>query len=170
MSDDGAVTSPARTAALAIGWFPPEEWPRAVERWPDLTDEMPVEHRAYCEAIEARTKRLARHLVGQRFAVTPLTVEALEARAASEGVEAGAAQTRSYLAAEQLRQGLATAWPPARNDPCWCGSGRKYKSCCGPIPAAPDETAASDAAAVPDEAAVPEQAAAVVGDEPSAGS
>ena len=22
-------------------------------------------------------------------------------------------------------------WPPGRNEPCWCGSGRKYKTCCG---------------------------------------
>lgn len=22
-------------------------------------------------------------------------------------------------------------WPPGRNDECWCGSGRKYKRCCG---------------------------------------
>lgn len=22
-------------------------------------------------------------------------------------------------------------WPPGRNDACWCGSGRKYKRCCG---------------------------------------
>ncbi|MBR8744677.1 SEC-C domain-containing protein [Nocardiopsis sp. MG754419] len=22
-------------------------------------------------------------------------------------------------------------WPPERNLPCWCGSGRKYKKCCG---------------------------------------
>jgi hypothetical protein len=22
-------------------------------------------------------------------------------------------------------------WPPGRNEPCWCGSGRKYKKCCG---------------------------------------
>ena len=20
---------------------------------------------------------------------------------------------------------------PGRNDPCWCGSGKKYKKCCG---------------------------------------
>ncbi len=23
------------------------------------------------------------------------------------------------------------AWPPGRNEPCWCDSGRKYKKCCG---------------------------------------
>jgi tetratricopeptide (TPR) repeat protein len=22
-------------------------------------------------------------------------------------------------------------WPPGRNEPCWCGSGDKYKRCCG---------------------------------------
>ncbi|MGO9505871.1 MAG: SEC-C metal-binding domain-containing protein, partial [Mycobacterium sp.] len=22
------------------------------------------------------------------------------------------------------------SWPPGRNQPCWCGSGRKYKKCC----------------------------------------
>jgi uncharacterized protein YecA (UPF0149 family) len=28
------------------------------------------------------------------------------------------------------RPGQLTAWPPGRNQPCWCGSGRKYKKCC----------------------------------------
>ena len=23
------------------------------------------------------------------------------------------------------------SWPPGRNEPCWCASGRKYKKCCG---------------------------------------
>jgi tetratricopeptide (TPR) repeat protein len=40
------------------------------------------------------------------------------------------------------------AWPPGRNDPCWCGSRAKYKKCClprsrerveTPVPAAPPE-------------------------------
>jgi tetratricopeptide (TPR) repeat protein len=25
---------------------------------------------------------------------------------------------------------VGVAWPPGRNQPCWCGSGRKYKKCC----------------------------------------
>ncbi|WP_344437186.1 SEC-C metal-binding domain-containing protein [Actinomadura bangladeshensis] len=35
--------------------------------------------------------------------------------------------------AEGLVHGTAPtlAWPPERNAPCWCGSGRKYKKCCG---------------------------------------
>ncbi|MFF1820557.1 SEC-C domain-containing protein [Kribbella sp. NPDC058245] len=27
--------------------------------------------------------------------------------------------------------GVGVAWPPGRNQPCWCGSGVKYKRCCG---------------------------------------
>lgn len=27
-------------------------------------------------------------------------------------------------------------WPPGRNEPCWCGSARKYKKCCG-VPTLP---------------------------------
>jgi len=44
-----------------------------------------------------------------------------------------AADTRAGYAAEQARtrpDGLI-AWPPDRNQPCWCHSGRKYKKCCG---------------------------------------
>lgn len=28
-------------------------------------------------------------------------------------------------------------WPPGRNQPCWCGSGTKYKKCCGGIDSPP---------------------------------
>lgn len=29
-------------------------------------------------------------------------------------------------------EGPSIAWPPGRNDHCWCGSGLKYKKCCLP--------------------------------------
>jgi hypothetical protein len=28
-------------------------------------------------------------------------------------------------------EGETVDWPPGRNQPCWCGSGTKYKKCCG---------------------------------------
>ena len=41
-------------------------------------------------------------------------------------------QLRARYAADVARDPSRTiAWPPGRNDPCWCGSGRKYKRCCG---------------------------------------
>jgi tetratricopeptide (TPR) repeat protein len=45
--------------ALAIGWFPADEWTEACQRWPDLLDELPADHRAYSHATEARIKRIA---------------------------------------------------------------------------------------------------------------
>lgn len=36
-------------------------------------------------------------------------------------------------AADQMRAGNGLAWPPGRNDACWCESGRKYKRCCGTV-------------------------------------
>ncbi|MDT0329995.1 SEC-C domain-containing protein [Nocardiopsis lambiniae] len=36
--------------------------------------------------------------------------------------------TEEALPADSARP---TPWPPGRNEPCWCGSTRKYKKCCG---------------------------------------
>lgn len=36
---------------------------------------------------------------------------------------------------DDIPGGRLIDWPPPRNKPCWCGSGLKYKRCCGgPIP------------------------------------
>jgi hypothetical protein len=33
--------------------------------------------------------------------------------------------------ASRYDDGAGVEWPPGRNQPCWCGSGTKYKKCCG---------------------------------------
>lgn len=33
--------------------------------------------------------------------------------------------------ARRYDEGAQVEWPPQRNQPCWCGSGTKYKRCCG---------------------------------------
>jgi uncharacterized protein YecA (UPF0149 family) len=41
-------------------------------------------------------------------------------------------QTRADHLMDRIRNGAPTFdWPPERNAPCWCESGRKYKKCCG---------------------------------------
>ena len=132
-----------RASDLAVGWFPAGEWPAAVQRWPDLLDDLPPGHLDYSHAIEARVKRTARHAAGHPMHVSPLTVADLDDQAVIDGPDAGSAEVRSALAAELLRRGEALRWPPSRNDPCWCASGRKYKRCCGPIPAAEDDAVLS---------------------------
>lgn len=127
-----------RSLPVAIAWFPAAEWEEAIRRWPGLLDELPVEHLAYSHEIEARAKRLAKHIPGRAAHISPLTVDGLVEHAPDCGDDPGSAEARSSLAAEQLRVGDAIGWPPGRNERCWCGSGKKYKQCCGPIPPAAD--------------------------------
>lgn len=119
--------------AISLAWFPAEEWAEARRRWPELGEEMPEDHTEYSNRIEARLKQYAPLFPGISPSVAPLTVAEL---ITSEGDQAGTAEARSGLAAEVARTGRDLPWPPGRNQPCWCGSGRKYKKCCGPIPAA----------------------------------
>jgi hypothetical protein len=133
------VPPPAQSAAskmaLSLAWFPAEQWAVAVTRWPDLLDEMPAEHDAYSRRIEARLKWLAKKMPGHKLSVSPLDVDEL---VLTRSDDAGTGEGRSLMAAELARTGRGVNWPPSRNEPCWCGSSRKYKKCCGPTPIAED--------------------------------
>ncbi|MEV0703848.1 SEC-C metal-binding domain-containing protein [Saccharopolyspora sp. NPDC050389] len=78
-------------------------------------------------------RREAERALQQRpeAAVVIGSIEALVDFAASRGIALDEQSTRAEFAAEAARRGLAIAWPPSRNDACWCGSARKYKKCCG---------------------------------------
>ena len=47
----------------------------------------------------------------------------------------------------------SSAAPPGRNEPCYCGSGKKYKHCCLPKDEAKQAKARAKAAKVAEEAA-----------------
>ncbi len=123
---DGVVT------AWSFAWFPKDEWTRATELWPDLLDQMPADHDAYSKVIESRLKAATAAGAAGSPDVSPLHVDEL---IAEYGDEAGDGRSRAKLSAQVARHGRAISWPPERNDRCWCGSGLKYKVCCGPIPA-----------------------------------
>jgi hypothetical protein len=63
--------------------------------------------------------------------VMPLDVAGLLAFAEAQGKDPSRRQTRMDYNMSLSGAGRATAWPPTRNGPCWCQSGRKYKHCCG---------------------------------------
>lgn len=134
-SQDPTVDQPMEGAVTvwALAWFPEEEWKIAIERWPDLLDTMPADHEAYSKQVEANLKAAAAGEPGTPD-VAPLSVAAL---VGAYGEKAGEPLSRASLGAQVARSGSAIAWPPGRNDPCWCQSGRKYKNCCGPVSAAP---------------------------------
>ncbi len=117
--------------AWAVAWFPPDQHTSALERWPDLADDLtdPV---GYSRRIEVQLRTLNGAL-GQRPTVAPLVVDDFLAWTDEEGYDPAGADARSAYAAELNRTGRAIPWPPGRNDPCWCGSSRKYKRCCGGV-------------------------------------
>ncbi|MET9315984.1 SEC-C metal-binding domain-containing protein [Kribbella sp. NPDC003505] len=74
-----------------------------------------------CRVVE---RELRAH--GQRATIATWTYRGLLDRLRNAGLQH-----------ENLSAGRRVEWPPPRNQPCWCGSGIKYKKCCGgPLPAA----------------------------------
>jgi hypothetical protein len=115
--------------AWAVAWFPPDQRSACLELWPDLAEDL-ADPQRYRRHIEEQLRTLDSAL-GQRPTVAPVIVDDYLAWAAEEGYDPAGGDARSAYAAELNRTGRAIPWPPGRNDPCWCGSGRKYKRCCG---------------------------------------
>ncbi|MEE2037933.1 SEC-C domain-containing protein [Nocardiopsis sp. CT-R113] len=69
---------------------------------------------------------------GALLATVLTTPEELVAFAEADGLDAAdPASLRSWAETLSPDSGRLNPWPPERNHPCWCGSGRKYKKCCG---------------------------------------
>jgi tetratricopeptide (TPR) repeat protein len=122
-------------AAVALSWFPRGEYEQALERWPSLAEDWAdTAHPDYCRRLDGHMKWMRAHGLTIR-AVAPIVVEDFVAWCEEHGEDPE--QARALYAAHRFADGDAIPWPPARNEPCWCGSQRKYKKCCGPAPAAP---------------------------------
>jgi tetratricopeptide (TPR) repeat protein len=113
----------------SVAWFPRDQIEVALARWPSLADDL-NDPDAYCRTIEARLQDVRRETGRQPF-VAPLRVERLIEFAEENGIDPDSGAARSRFGAELGRKGESLPWPPRRNEPCWCGSGRKYKRCCG---------------------------------------
>lgn len=135
---------PSATArvAMALAWFPAAEFDTALARWPHLADE---DHWATADRLDYN-HQLERHLRGltEQAAsptspaavslwIAPIELEAFQAWCTRHDRDPAVNDTRASYAADQGRThpDSLIAWPPERNQPCWCASGRKYKKCCG---------------------------------------
>jgi hypothetical protein len=135
--DEVARLALARAAAqgsdtpVATPYFPRDEFDAALAAFPAFAEDWRAGgHAAYALELDRRMRAVApgapRHPV-----VVPLTVADLRERSAAAELDPGAAEARARAAYEIAQEGGALPWPPGRNDPCWCGSGTKYKKCCG---------------------------------------
>lgn len=90
-----------------------EEWPRRIT---------PSSVNDYYREVER-----ALRAYGERVTVLHRSSEII-----LEAVKVGAAGRADPRAVVKLSSdSVRTAWPSGRNQPCWCGSGIKYKRCCG---------------------------------------
>ncbi|WP_128377949.1 SEC-C metal-binding domain-containing protein [Streptomyces cavernae] len=131
--EHGSPENPAARAGLratCVLYWPRDEFAGLLERWPEATEAYGDDHAEHLRKVE-RTLREISDDGGTQLAVGRATVQDLEAYATAHGGSPDAPGTRSAYAAELARTGRAEAWPPPRNGPCWCDSGRKYKKCCG---------------------------------------
>jgi tetratricopeptide (TPR) repeat protein len=135
--DEAARLALARAAAqgadtpVATPYFPASEFATAVAAWPGFAEDWRDDgHAAYALELDRRMRAVAPG-APRRPVVVPLTVAEVTASAEVHGIEADWAEARARAAYDAAQEGRAIPWPPGRNDPCWCGSLRKYKRCCG---------------------------------------
>jgi tetratricopeptide (TPR) repeat protein len=102
----------------------------ATTRWPEVfgDGDDPTE---YHRSMETRFREMAERGVAQRITLVPGTVDGLERFASRWGGDVADEMTRRAYLDEAAGAGRRIAWPPPRNASCWCGSGSKYKKCCG---------------------------------------
>ena len=122
-----ALTRPRMTCAL---FWNPDEFVQLLDTWPELADHYGTEHHEHVRHIEQMLKRLSSE--GEvHLGIAHGTVTDFEPFTRQEKLPPQDADTRAHYAADLAARGQATPWPPPRNTPCWCGSARKYKKCCG---------------------------------------
>lgn len=124
--------------AMAFAWFPAGDYEKAVTLWPDFAasdnvagPDGPVPHPQYCRTLQRIL--IDYEAAGMRkMVIAPVQVAPFSTWCAEHDHEPDSAGTRAEYAAHLANASdpATVAWPPGRNQPCWCGSGRKYKKCC----------------------------------------
>jgi tetratricopeptide (TPR) repeat protein len=118
-----AGTVPGRIRMLALRR---DQRRLAQQRWPDVYDTTDDE---YYTATEQRWREIKDSGV-RTIVVVPADVGDLVAFADRHGGSATDGALRQRYC-ETVPDSATIPWPPERNAPCWCGTDRKYKKCCG---------------------------------------
>lgn len=135
-NDELTAEIAARSAALARPQVTPElYWPSVefaqLRGWrPALAEAYGDDHAVHRRQVEQSLQQLSAE-GGLHLGVTFGTVQGLLAFAREEGADPDVPDTRTAYAFDLAQLGRAVPWPPPRNAACWCGSGAKYKRCCG---------------------------------------
>jgi hypothetical protein len=137
-----AAESSDPTGRMALAWLPAGDYEQALTLWPDLAGsdlvagpDGPLPHRLYCRAMQEQLVKFA-EAGAPGLSVAPIRVAPFTAWCTQKAYDPDSAEARAEYAAH-LAAGAdpdVVSWPPGRNQPCWCGSGYKYKKCCAATP------------------------------------
>lgn len=108
-------------------YWPEREFDELRRRFPD--SHLHETHTQHRQSVEASLRSHSR--TNAAVALVSGSVSDYLRYAGQHDLRADASDPQLSYAADLLRQGDTGDWPPERNQPCWCGSGRKYKKCCG---------------------------------------
>lgn len=117
------------TAPIAVVHWPEEQLGLLLRRWPELAEAFGADHAEHRARVERRLRELAED--HGALAVGTGSVEDYLAFTQAHREDPTQPTARGIYGAHLAFHGRTTPWPPARNDRCWCGSGLKYKKCCG---------------------------------------
>jgi hypothetical protein len=120
-----------RSAAFTLLYWPAEQLDRLLARWPAMGAEYGADGTAHRATVERHLRRLAEE--GAVVTVGRGSVEEYVEFAERNDRDPADSATRVGYAAHLGFLGSTVAWPPGRNEPCWCASGLKYKKCCGAL-------------------------------------
>lgn len=126
------ATGPLTPQQTHIGaaWFPADQYPRALRTWPSFAEDYAHEpYEAYCARLELMLRDLKAQGV-KRLALTPIQIDEYLAWCTEHDRDPQQSDTRASYSTTLIRRDITKPWPPQRNEPCWCGSERKYKKCC----------------------------------------
>lgn len=114
---------------IAAPWYPAPEYEVAFAKLPAFAEDWEGhDHAAYSREMDRRLRDVsAQH--GRAPLIVPVVVDAYLSFATASGLDPDWAETRARFADEHRDDALA--WPPGRNDECWCGADAKYKKHCG---------------------------------------
>ncbi|AEV71543.1 SEC-C motif domain protein [Mycolicibacterium rhodesiae NBB3] len=127
------------SATVAIAWLPAGDYEQATTLWPDFAGSDRVAgpdgrlpHTQYCRTMQQILVDYAEAGIPGGLVIAPVRVAPFTAWCAERRYQPDSAESRAEYAAHLARTAdpALIAWPPDRNQPCWCGSGRKYKKCC----------------------------------------
>ncbi|WEH33579.1 SEC-C domain-containing protein [Streptomyces sp. AM 4-1-1] len=122
-------TALSRPFPVAVLHWPAAELAELLTAYPGLRTEY-VSHADHLSRLEAALRDL--HTAGTpNLGIVTGTVPSYEAFAASEATSPSDPDLLPQYATTLAARGRATPWPPPRNGPCWCGSGRAYGDCHG---------------------------------------